>query len=140
MSFFKKDKEGNNTSSNDGPQDVSSQLKRIMDQLGFLEKKIDTLLEQSQNRGNGRPSFGGGPRPFGNRGGFQGRPGGFRGNREGGPPREGGFNGAPRREGGFSGTRREGNFNADTRQEEPPQEERSRRPTPAHIINPPIST
>lgn len=58
MSFFKKDKEGNAIS---GPQDVASQLTKIIEHLGFLEKKIDSLLEQSRSRppmGGGR-SFGG---------------------------------------------------------------------------------
>src|SRR3989338_4621987 len=53
VSFFKKD------NSSDGPSDsknfqetnVSSQLKKISDQLVFLEKKIDTLLGQSRPRG-----------------------------------------------------------------------------------------
>lgn len=52
--------------------DLSAQLKRIADHLGFLEKKLDTLLEQSQNR-----------RPFnsgtGFSGGYQNR--GYRPNR-----------------------------------------------------------
>ncbi len=58
MSFFKKDKDGNSSS---GPQDVASQLAKIIEHMGFLEKKIDSLLEQSRSRppmGGGR-SFGG---------------------------------------------------------------------------------
>ena len=62
--------------------DVSAQLKKIMDHLGFLEKKIDTLLEKSQDR---KPYSSGGY-PTGNRsygGGGNYRPGGNReGNRE----------------------------------------------------------
>lgn len=71
-------------------EDMDSQekLKKIMDQLGFLEKKLDSVLEALGNRG-GRPSFGqGGNRGFGrdNRGGND--RGGFRGgNRD-----RGGFN------------------------------------------------
>ena len=39
--------------------DVAAQLKRIADHLGFLEKKLDTLLEQSQNRKPFNQGFGG---------------------------------------------------------------------------------
>ncbi len=57
--------------------DSQSQLKRIIEQIGFLEKKLDTVLEELRNRGGSRPSFGGhsqgGPRPFNrDRGGFRG--------------------------------------------------------------------
>ena len=53
VSFFKKDKssEGPSDSKNFQETNVSSQLKKISDQLVFLEKKIDTLLGQSRNRG-----------------------------------------------------------------------------------------
>ncbi len=70
---------------------VNEQLKRISDQLGFLEKKIDSLIEQRSGGGGGsfrRPGGFGGGRP--NRGG-QHRPGGFGGNRDGN--REGGMGG-----------------------------------------------
>ena len=43
--------------------DSQGQLKRIMDQIGFLEKKIDSVLEELRNRGASRP-FGAGPRNF----------------------------------------------------------------------------
>ncbi len=52
--------------------DVAAQLKRIADHLGFLEKKLDTLLEQSQNRRPFNTGFGG-DRP--NRGYRPNRPG-----------------------------------------------------------------
>ncbi len=59
--------------------DSQGQLKRIMEQLGFLEKKIDSVLEELRNRGGSRPSFGGGqggPRNFSrdsrDRGSFRG--------------------------------------------------------------------
>lgn len=51
MSFFKKDRESNTSEVN---QDIPSQLQKITEQLGFLEKKIDSLLEQSRGA---RPSF-----------------------------------------------------------------------------------
>ncbi|GEM_PF-2288146 len=70
MSFFKKDKEGNASF----PEDAPSQLKKIMEHLTFLEKKLDTLLEQSQNRSR----FGGGSHFSRPRGNFRGG-----GNREG---------------------------------------------------------
>ena len=68
------------------------QLKKIIDQLGFLEKKIDTLLDQSKSRPGFRPSFGSGN--------FSGPRSGFYGHREG-------F-GAPRSSGGFQSRRPEG--------------------------------
>ena len=46
--------------------DLSAQLKRISEHLGFLEKKLDTLIEQSQKR---KPLNGG---EYGNRGYSQG--------------------------------------------------------------------
>lgn len=67
---------------NDGG-DIQSQLRKIQDQLQFLEKKIDTLIAQSHEKGrfnsNRQPrdhkrgfgskerSFGGRQRDFGNR-------------------------------------------------------------------------
>ena len=87
MSLFKK-KDSNAFED----MDAQGQLKRIMEQLGFLEKKVDTVLEELRNRGGARPSFGGGPRPF-NR-----DRGPFRGNRprpEGGNPRYGGQGSRP---------------------------------------------
>jgi hypothetical protein len=57
VSFFKKDKDGNSAS---GPQDVASQLTKIIEHLSFLEKKLDTLLESSRGRQPmGGRSFGG---------------------------------------------------------------------------------
>lgn len=55
MSFFKKDKSGESGDSSD----IHSQIRKIADHLVFLEKKIDTLLEQSRGR-----------KPFSNNGGF----------------------------------------------------------------------
>jgi hypothetical protein len=101
--------------------DVVSLIKKMQQQLNFLEKKIDLLIGQSPDRPRFskppfRPSFGGaGKRDFhrGPReGGFNRAPreGGFSGSR---PPREGGFNLGPR-EGGFSHSRppREGGFSS----------------------------
>lgn len=45
--------------------DLSAKIQKIADQLAFLEKKIDTLLERSE-----RKPFGGGFRPREGRGGF----------------------------------------------------------------------
>lgn len=107
--------------------DVVSLIKKMQQQLNFLEKKIDILIGQSPERPFRdrekrfskpfRPSFGGGSKGNFNRGprreGFshdRPREGGFS---HGRPPREGGFSKdrAPR-EGGFSQERpREGNFN-----------------------------
>ena len=111
--------------------DVVSLIKKMQQQLNFLEKKIDILIGQSPERPFRdrekrfskpfRPSFGGGA----NRGGFNRGPrregfshdrpreGGFS---QGRPPREGGFSqGRPPREGGFSKDRppREGGFSQD---------------------------
>ena len=77
MSLFKKKE------SSFEDMDSQSQLKRIAEQLGFLEKKVDTLIEELRSRGgSSRPSFGGhsqsGPRNFSRdrqeRGGFRGAP------------------------------------------------------------------
>lgn len=46
--------------SEDSNTDIEAQLKRIMEHLGFLEKKIDQLLEESKNRKSTAPSFRGG--------------------------------------------------------------------------------
>ena len=78
MSFFKKPKSFESNGNVDLAEapvlDTNQQLKKIADHLVFLEKKIDTLIEQSKNR----PSFN---RGFGNRPGQFQRPGGnFRGN------------------------------------------------------------
>lgn len=84
VNFFNKDK--NKASSADlGNYDDSQipvQLKKIIDHLGFLEKKLDTLLEQSRHQGGGsRPAFG-------NRNFSGGRGGHYRpNNREGFGPR-----------------------------------------------------
>ena len=109
--------------------DVVSLIKKMQQQLNFLEKKIDILIGQSPERPFRdrekrfskpfRPSFGGGGAHKGsfNRGprreGFshdRPREGGFS---HGRPPREGGFSkDRPPREGGFSQERpKEGNFN-----------------------------
>lgn len=77
MSLFKRKE----TSFED--MDSQEKLKRIMDQLGFLEKKIDSVLEEMRNRGGSRPSFGGGQR-----GGFNRDRGGF--NRDRGGANRGG--------------------------------------------------
>ncbi len=101
MNFFKKEKR-NSSGIDYGNYDDSQipvQLKKIMDHLNFLEKKIDMLLDQSRNRqGGSRPPFGnrnysgarGNYRPN-NRGGFGQRHGGDnQGNRyEGNRPHEG---------------------------------------------------
>ncbi len=93
--------------------DVITLVKKMQQQLNFLEKKIDLLIGQSPSdrprfsKPPFRPSFGGassGKRDF------------HRGPREGGfnrAPREGGFSSSrPPREGGFSHSRppREGGF------------------------------
>lgn len=108
-------------------------LRKIQEQLMFLERKVDTLL--AQGGGAGRPRFGGGgggrDRGFGggggrDRGGFGGggdrgfRPrhdrgdrsggGGFRGGRSGGHGRDRGFGGGGGRrewQGGGGGNRSE---------------------------------
>lgn len=84
---------------------MSAQLKRIEDHLRFLEKKLDTLLEQSQsqNRRPYNPGFGGGDRP--NRGYRPNRgPGGY-------PPRHSGHSSGPNRYQGNRGPRPEQNGN-----------------------------
>ena len=95
MNFFKKEKHqasGMDLGNYDDSQ-IPVQLKKIMDQLGFLEKKIDTLLEQSRQRQGSRP-------PFGNRN-FSGSKGNYRpNNREGFGPRQAGDNQGNRYEGG----------------------------------------
>lgn len=77
----------------EGNSDVSFQLKKIIDHLGFLEKKIDQILAQSSQKPTGfvasgnrpyRPSFGNSARPPfrpANR-----APGGFRGGHDQGRP------------------------------------------------------
>lgn len=114
MSFFKKDK---NDTKNYADADVQTQLARIIEQLGFLERKIDSLSQNNRGpRPGGRPGFG---RPGGfsgghREGGFRGnREGGFRGNREGGH-REGGFRG--NRDGGHRGPRHGGQRHGGPRQ------------------------
>ena len=80
MNFFKKDKNNSEhmDSGNFDESQIPVQLKKIIDHLGFLEKKLDTLLEQSRHRSDSRPGFGG------NRNFSGARPGGYRpGNREG---------------------------------------------------------
>ena len=94
VNFFKKEKNpssGMEMGNYDDSQ-VPVQLKKIMDHLGFLEKKIDTLLEQSRQRPGFRP-------PFGNRN-FSGSRGNYRpNNREGFSPRHGGDPQGSRHEG-----------------------------------------
>ena len=79
VNFFKKEK-GHSSGMDLGNYDDSQvpvQLKKIMDHLGFLEKKIDMLLDQSRHRGDSRPGFG-------NRNFSGGRGGNYRpSNREG---------------------------------------------------------
>ncbi|MBU3758665.1 MAG: hypothetical protein FGM27_01905 [Candidatus Omnitrophica bacterium] len=78
---------------------LAAQLQKIQEHLGFLEKKIDTLIEQSQRQPMDRPPFReprqGGFRPRGEFGGF--RSGGprrdDRGNRQGRPEGRGEFRG-----------------------------------------------
>ena len=85
MSLFKKPK--NHNEDNIGnvamqPLEASDQLKKISDQLVFLEKKIDQILESTrgqQRRPFGQQRYGGGPG-----GNYQQRPrGNFRGNSSG---------------------------------------------------------
>jgi hypothetical protein len=94
VNFFKKEKNQGAAfdAENFDDSQLPLQLKKIIDQLGFLEKKIDTLLDQSRNRQGSRPPFGSGN--------FSGPRGPFRGNREG-------F-GSPRSGGGFQSRRPEG--------------------------------
>ena len=74
VNFFKKERQpGSVDSDSFDESQVPVQLKKIMDHLGFLEKKLDTLLEQSRGRGDSRPGFGN--RNFSNH-----RPGGYRPN------------------------------------------------------------
>ena len=97
--------------------DVVSLIKKMLQQLSFLEKKIDILIGQSPERPFRdrekrfskpfRPSFGGGPKRDFNRGP---RREGFSHDR----PREGGFSHDRPRESGFSKDRpREGGFSQD---------------------------
>ncbi len=95
----------NNPGNADLDSDIAAQLQKIQAHLGFLEKKIDSLIELSQKRpsggsgfGDSRPSFR--PREFGGGGGFRsGGPRrddrGHRGRPEGREP----FRGAGRPEG-----------------------------------------
>ncbi len=121
--------------------DVVSLIKKMQQQLNFLEKKIDILIGQSPERPFGdrekrfskpfRPSFGGGAshgkRDF-NRGprreGFshdRPREGGFSSNR----PRSSGFPSDRPRPGGFSKDRpREGGFSHDRPRERSAGQER----------------
>lgn len=74
---------------NDEDLSVSGQLKKIIEHLGFLEKKLDSLLEQSGQRRMGQGRFGnqgfgrhgrsyhGGHAGSSDRPGHSGRPGGF---------------------------------------------------------------
>jgi len=110
--------------------DVVSLIKKMQQQLNFLEKKIDILIGQSPERPFQdrekrfskpfRPSFGnrGGGRDF-NRGP---RREGFSHDR----PREGGFSHGRPREGGFSHSRpREGGFSQDRPRERSANPERA---------------
>ncbi len=77
-----------------GDLDVAGLLKKIMQQMSYLEKKLDMLIGQSSNTSN-RPSFNRErhfSKPF--------RPGGFshsdRRPAQGDRPREGSFDSGPR--------------------------------------------
>lgn len=65
MSFFKKPKKDGEEQYPSDSAEILSQLKRITDQLSFLEKKMDSLLGRSG--GGNRPQFGNRPGGFGNR-------------------------------------------------------------------------
>lgn len=127
--------------------DVASLIKKMQQQLNFLEKKIDILIGQSPEKPFRdrekrfskpfRPSFGGGKRDF-NRGprreGFshdRPREGGFSHDR----PREGGFSHGRPRASGFSHDRapREGGFSQDRPRERSAGPERAfdRKPGPS---------
>jgi len=99
VDFFKKEKHQGAAfdAENFDESQLPLQLKKIIDHLGFLEKKIDTLLEQSRHRPGSRP-------PFGNRN-FPGSRGNYRPNqREGFGPRQSGDNQSNR----YEGNRHEG--------------------------------
>ncbi len=91
-----------------GDEEVMVLLKRMQQQLAFLEKKIDTLLSQSSQpaQGSDRPRYGSDrgfsrpPRPFGNSyGGGGGRDRGPSRDRGGDyPPRGRSFDRPPRRD------------------------------------------
>jgi len=92
-----------------GDEEVMVLLKRMQQQLAFLEKKIDTLLSQSSqqpSQGSDRPRYGSDrgfsrpPRPFGNSyGGGGGRDRGPSRDRGGDyPPRGRSFDRPPRRD------------------------------------------
>ncbi len=97
VSFFKKDKSSDSLSDSKNFQEtnVSSQLKKISDQLVFLEKKIDTLLGQSRPRGG--PSSG-----------YRGGSGGGGGNRD---PRDH-YRSGGHRSGGYSSWKGSGQGNS----------------------------
>lgn len=122
--------------------DVVSLIKKMQQQLNFLEKKIDILIGQSPERPFRdrekrfskpfRPSFGGGsggrdfnrgPRREGGFSSDRPRTGGFSKDR----PREGGFSHSrPPRPSGFSSDRpREGGFSQDRPRERSSSPERS---------------
>ena len=85
--------------------DVLSQLKHISDHLGFLEKKLDTLIEQSKNQ---RPAYSGG---FGNRNFQRPRPAAGQHSKYGGH-----FQSQSRP---YDGNRHEGNRQSQPRRERP---------------------
>ena len=99
VNIFKKDKDQSTVTESEIFDDsqIPVQLKKIMEHLKFLEKKLDTLLEQSKQRSDSRPSFGN--RNFsGQRSGFRPNSSGYQGNRyEGGhrPARYGNSSGRP---------------------------------------------
>jgi len=93
-------------------------MKKIQKHLVFLEKKIDTLIDQSSRGSSGQGNFSRPRRSFGQssrgnfgdrsrrEGGYQGRrsEGGYQGQRS-----EGGYQGR-RSEGGYQGQRSEGGY------------------------------
>ena len=116
MNFFKKEK---NASGGYDPENLDDsqipvQLKKGIDQLGFLEKKLDTLLDQSRRSGSG------GSRPFSsnrppfrgpNRGPNRGPGNGYRGNRP-----EGSQHGGSQQTGNsYTGNREGGNYQSNQR-------------------------
>ena len=91
MSLFKQDKEV--TAPGAVAEGIPGQLQRIIDQLKFLERKLDTLLDQQQSRNGNRFSpnrnFSGNSGPYrgGPRQGFNPRRPAHGGHRPGGPRR-----------------------------------------------------
>ncbi|GEM_PF-6411024 len=57
------DKKENTVTTETHSPDLAAKIQKIADQLVFLEKKLDTLLERSAQSADRKPSFGGGFRP-----------------------------------------------------------------------------